>query len=80
MMPTSSSVLVDALFVIQPSIVPRCVQFEGIIFCFVNAWMILIISDCLMQVLIVANDIDTEWDDGCPGLVETLAREAEWEE
>jgi hypothetical protein len=27
----------------------------------------------------VANDVDTEWDDSCPGLVETLAKEAEWE-
>jgi hypothetical protein len=24
------------------------------------------------------NNIDTEWDDDYPGLVETLAREAEW--
>jgi hypothetical protein len=28
----------------------------------------------LMRVLIVANDVDTEWDDNCPRLVETLAR------
>jgi hypothetical protein len=42
--------------------------------------MILLMSDCLMQVQIVANDLDTEWDNGCPVLVETLAREAEWEE
>jgi hypothetical protein len=33
-----------------------------------------------MWVLIVVNSSDIEWDDGCPGLVETLAREAEWEE
>jgi hypothetical protein len=39
-----------------------------------------LISGWLMLVLIVANGINTEWDDGCLGLVETLAREAEWEE
>jgi hypothetical protein len=26
----------------------------------------------------MTGDFDTEWDDGCPGLVEMLAREAEW--
>jgi hypothetical protein len=26
----------------------------------------------------MADDFDTEWDDGCPGLVEILARETEW--
>jgi hypothetical protein len=42
--------------------------------------MILIMSDWLMQVMIMADDIDTEWDDSCPGLIETLAREAEWKD
>jgi hypothetical protein len=78
MMPIYSSVLVDALFVILLFIIPKHVRFEVTIFCFVNVWMILIMSAWLTWVLMVANDMDTEWDDGCPGLVETLAREAEW--
>jgi hypothetical protein len=28
----------------------------------------------------MTDDFDTEWDDGCPGLVETLAREVEWKD
>jgi hypothetical protein len=79
MMLICSSVLVDVLFVIWFCITPKHVQFEVIIFCFVNAWTILIVSGWLTRVLTVANDIDTEWDDGCPGLVETLAREVAWE-
>jgi hypothetical protein len=40
--------------------------------------MIPIISSCWTQVVLAADDFDTEWDDSCPGLIETLAREAEW--
>jgi hypothetical protein len=77
---SASSAWVSAFFVIWHFIILRCVQFKVLLFCFVNAWMILIMSDGLVWVLIVADDIDTEWDDGCPGLIEILAREVEWEE
>jgi hypothetical protein len=40
--------------------------------------MIPIVSDLLSWVRSVTDSFDTEWDDGCPGLVATLAREAEW--
>jgi hypothetical protein len=26
----------------------------------------------------ITDDFSTEWDDNCPGLVETIAQEAEW--
>jgi hypothetical protein len=28
----------------------------------------------------MADDVNTEWDDSCPRLVEELAREAEWKD
>jgi hypothetical protein len=75
---TCSSVPVIALYVVLPLIVQRCVLCEVITCCFVNVWIILIMSGCLTRVVVTADDFDTEWDDGCPGLVEMLAREAEW--
>jgi hypothetical protein len=77
---TCSSVLVDVLFVILLFIIPSRVLSKVIIFCFVNAWMILIVIDWLTRAMIMANNIDIEWDDGCPGLMEMLAREAEWKD
>jgi hypothetical protein len=35
-------------------------------------------SGLLEWIRLVTDDFYTEWDDGCPSLVETLAREAEW--
>jgi hypothetical protein len=32
---------------------------------------------CLTQAVVMVDNVDTERDDSCPGLVETLAREAE---
>jgi hypothetical protein len=77
MMQTYSSALAVALFVIPLLIVLRHVLCEVIIFCFVNVWIILIVSGCWMWAMVMADDVNTEWDDGCPGLVETLAREVE---
>jgi hypothetical protein len=42
----------------------------------------ILVSDWLTRDMIMADDINTEWDNDCPGLVETLAREVEvahWE-
>jgi hypothetical protein len=40
--------------------------------------MILMVSGLLGWIHLMTDDFNTEWDDSCPGLVETLAREAEW--
>jgi hypothetical protein len=76
MMPTSSSVLVVASYVALPLITLRSVQREVILFCKClddphHEWFSLV-------GLLMTDNFDTEWDDSCSGLVETLAREAEW--
>jgi hypothetical protein len=40
--------------------------------------MILIVSDDWQLTIIGTNELLTGWDDDCPGLVVTKAREAEW--
>jgi hypothetical protein len=75
-----SSVPAAALSVILLLIILRHALCEDIIFCFVIIWIILIMSGCLAQTMVMADDVNTEWDDGCPGLVETLAREVEWKD
>jgi hypothetical protein len=75
---TSSSVLGISLCVVQLPIVPKSVQCGVIMFCSVNGWTILIVSGWFEWIDLTTDDFDTEWDDSCPGLLETLAREAEW--
>jgi hypothetical protein len=43
-----------------------------------NNWMILIMSDDWQLTVGGTNDLLTEWNDDCPGLVVTKSREVEW--
>jgi hypothetical protein len=73
MTPICSSVWVVAMCVIQLPIALRSARYEATIFCFVNTLTIIIMSSLLNSVRLVTDDFDTEWDDSCPGLVETIA-------
>jgi hypothetical protein len=78
MMPICSFAPVAVLYVVWPCIALRSVWYGSIISYSVNTSTIPIVSSLLEWVHLVTDDFDTEWDDSCPGLVETIAREAEW--
>jgi hypothetical protein len=78
MTPIYSSVWAIALCVIQPLTTQRSARCKATISCSANSWMIPVVGSLLDSVHLVTDDSDTEWDDSCPGLVETIAQEAEW--